>query len=196
MLREQLERIDCAKGPCISGEPGVHSAHHKSPVHWSGMVSMCGLFSRQKATGILSLWFRPHLSEANLQTKSTFPLEVLGGGEKAAWTVPTWTWKLNESWCPKAGARPSQRGQLWFGSETRGETYTESLSSSYQPAKTSMSNSEGAPSVLRFEWESGLVKKLWTKFKDTVSSTIAHMARWPEGFGSPGCLPAQVTVNT
>lgn len=89
MLKEQFERIDCAKRLLISGEPGVHFAHHESPVRWPGMACMRGLFSPQKATGILSLCFRPHVSKSSLQTKSSFSLEIFGEGERAAQTVLT-----------------------------------------------------------------------------------------------------------
>lgn len=89
MLRERLERIDCAKRLLISGEPGVHSTHCESPVHWPGMVSVCGIFfSAQKATGILGLCFSPHLSEANLQTKSSFSLATLGGRGESSSNCP------------------------------------------------------------------------------------------------------------
>lgn len=72
MLKEWFERMDCAKGLLISGEPEAHSAHRESPAHWPGMVSKCGLFFfffPLQATEILSLCLSPHLSEANLQTK-------------------------------------------------------------------------------------------------------------------------------
>lgn len=91
MLKEQFERIDCAKR-LLRFLENQGSVLLITEVLCPGMaVFPCVgfFFFPQKATGTLSLCFSPHLSEANLQTKSGFSLELLGGGERAAQTVLT-----------------------------------------------------------------------------------------------------------